>query len=233
MHRLAILAAGLCFTVAASGTADAGQSPTALQAYTLTLVRLPLHNWVGNAVYLGDGRILTASHVAGTIGHPSPVADIAGVTLPTKRLKQGSLDGVDLSLLQVDVDALPKSFLALPRLSICDDDPDIGTPVLVITPKQIAPSRTVGASVLPPSVFSPAVITKFNTLIADVYSTGNSGSAVFDARTGCILGIMSRKIELTKRSGEAGRPVKTVIPLAKYFVGPKLIQGFLQDGGSP
>lgn len=214
------------------GYARASPTPAELQAYTVTLVRLPLHTWVGNAVYLGNGRILTASHVAGAIGHPSPVVDIAGVTLPTTRLKQGRLDDVDLSLLQVDVNALPKGFLALPRLSICGDDPDIGTPVLVITPKQIAPSHTVGSSVLPSRIFSPAVITKFNTLIADVYSTGNSGSAVFDQSTGCVLGIMSRKIELTKVNGPIGRQVKTVVPLAKYFVGPKLISAFLQGTGT-
>ncbi len=220
--------------VTATPTVTRTVTPTAvaLQAYTLTLVRLPLHSWIGNAVYLGDGRILTASHVAGTIGHPSPVADIAGVTLPTTRLKQGRLDDVDLSLLQVDVKALPKSFLALPKLTICGDDPDIGTPVLVITPKQIAPSHTVGSSVLPPSIFPPSVIAKFNTLIADVYSTGNSGSAVFDQSHGCVLGIMSRKIELTKLSGATGHPVKSVIPLAKYFVGPKLILAFLQGTGT-
>jgi hypothetical protein len=233
MARLTLLAICiLALTGAATESARAGPTAAALQAYTVTLVRLPLHIWVGNAVYLGNGRILTASHVAGTVGHPSPVADIAGVTLPTTRLRQGSLDGVDLSLLKVDVRALPKPFLALPKLSICSDDPDIGTPVLVITPKQIATSHTVGSDVLPPWIFSPAVITKFNTLIADVYSTGNSGSAVFDQATGCVLGIMSRKIELTKMSGATGHPVKTVIPLAKYFVGPKLILAFLEGTGT-
>ena len=232
MHRLITLAITvLWIALAAPGTADASTTPAALQAYTLTLVRLPLHSWIGNAVYLGDGRILTASHVAGTIGHPSPVADIAGVTLPTTRLKQGHLEDIDLSLLKVDVKALPKTFLALPKLAICNDDPDIGTPVLVITPKQIATSRTVSSSVLSTRIFAPAVIAKFNTLIADVYSTGNSGSVVFDQSSGCVLGIMSRKIELTKMSTAIGHPVKTVTPLAKYFVGPKLIRAFLQDTG--
>lgn len=229
-HAIAALA--LALAVPGYAGAAAVPTPVALQAYTVTLVKLPLHGWIGNAVYLGDGRILTASHVAGSIGHPSPVADIAGVTLPTTRLKQGRLDDVDLSLLAVDVKSLPKDFLALPRLSVCDDDPDIGTPVLVITPKQIAPSHTVASSVLPGWIFPPAVIAKFNTLIADVDSTGNSGSAVFDRDRGCILGIMSRKIELTKTSTATGHPVKTVIPLAKYFVGPKLIRAFLEGTGA-
>jgi hypothetical protein len=34
---------------------------------------------------------------------------------------------------------------------------------------------------------------KFSTLIADVATTGNSGSGVFDPNHECLLGIMSRK----------------------------------------
>ena len=223
----------LCWiSLALAGSAAASPTAAALQAYTATLVGMPLHNWVGNAVYLGDGHILTASHVAGSIGHPPPVVEIAGTTLPTTRLKQGRFEDIDLSLLGVDVNALPKEFRALPKLTICDDDPDIGTPVLVITPKQISQSHIVSSAVMPTGIFPPIVIAKFNTLIADVYSTGNSGSAVFDENTGCLLGIMSRKIELTKTSIANGHPVKTVVPVAKYYVGPKLVVDFLQGTGA-
>ena len=232
MFRQTSVAIVFCWLILSlPGSATGSPPPAELQAYAATLVKLPFHRWVGNAVYLGDGRILTASHVAGTIGHPSPVVDIAGVTLPTTRLKQGRFEDVDLSLLQVDVKALPKALRALPKLSICDDDPDIGTPVLVVTPKQISQSHIVSSSVIPPGIFPPIVIAKFNTLIADVYSTGNSGSAVFDKNTGCLLGIMSRKMELTKVGIASGHPVKTIIPLAKYYVGPKLVLEFLEGTG--
>jgi hypothetical protein len=215
-------------------SAGSGAPPPArLQAYTLTLVRLPLHAWVGNAVYLGKGRILTAAHVAGHYGNPPPPVDFAGVTLTTTRIKQGRFEDIDLAELAVDPNALPKPIQALPPLPICGDDPDIGTEVLVITPTQIASSHTVSSAVLPDRLFPPDVIQEFPTLIADVYSTGNSGSALFDRNTGCLLGIMSRKFEVTKVSIIGGAPIKHVFPLAKYFVGPRVIRAFLAGTGAP
>jgi len=39
----------------------------------------------------------------------------------------------------------------------------------------------------------PINVRKFNTVIADVATTGNSGSGVFDADRRCLLGIMKPK----------------------------------------
>jgi Trypsin-like peptidase domain len=234
MTRRTTLTITLCWLLSwLVGSATAGPTATALQAHTAILVKRPLLTWVGNAVYLGGGRILTASHVAGTPDRPSPILEMAGVSLPTTRLKLGRFEDVDLALLQVDEKALPREVQGLPGISVCDDDPDIGTPVLVITPKQISESHIVPSSVIPQDVFPPAVIAKFNTLIADVYSTGNSGSGVFDEKTGCLLGVMSRKIELTRTAITNGYPVRSVIPVAKYYVGPKLVRAFLEGTGTP
>jgi hypothetical protein len=52
-------------------------------------------------------------------------------------------------------------------------------------------------------------------LIADVATTGNSGSGVFDPQRKCLHGIMSRKIML------AGKDV------AKYFVPAVEIRNFM------
>jgi hypothetical protein len=52
-------------------------------------------------------------------------------------------------------------------------------------------------------------------LIADVASTGNSGSGVFDQTRKCLLGIMSRKFVSDGRD------------IAKYFVPANEIREFL------
>jgi S1-C subfamily serine protease len=200
-----------------------------LQPYTLILDRLPRHSWSGFAVYLGDGKILTAEHVIGEPPNPPPYAEIAGRTLPTAVVRRGRFADVDLAELSVDINSLPASIRALPPLPICPADPVVGIPVLVIIPNQIAISHIVSSEVLPPWLFSPSLIAQFPTLIGDVNTTGNSGSGVFDPALGCLLGIMSRKITLTHTDFVDGVPVKHVQPLAKYFVGPMVIRHFLGD----
>ena len=56
---------------------------------------------------------------------------------------------------------------------------------------------------------------KFSTLIADVASTGNSGSGVFDPDRKCFHGIMSRKLTVEGKD------------IAKYFVPAAEIREFL------
>jgi hypothetical protein len=60
---------------------------------------------------------------------------------------------------------------------------------------------------------------KFNALIADVATTGNSGSGVFDPDQKCLLGIMSRKFTIQTTEGERD--------VAKYFVPAAQIRSFL------
>ena len=57
---------------------------------------------------------------------------------------------------------------------------------------------------------------QFHTLIADVASTGNSGSGVFDPNRKCLLGIMSAKF--TTIDGK---------DIAKYFVPAREIRDFI------
>jgi hypothetical protein len=61
----------------------------------------------GSGVYLKSGLVITAAHLTAFDANMS--ARIAGVVLPAKVLKQGSLEDVDLSLLVVDYEKLPKS----------------------------------------------------------------------------------------------------------------------------
>ena len=61
--------------------------------------RTPQQPWPGYGIYLGNGLILTASHVAGDFAQTKPHVVIAGQDLPAALVKQGSLDSVDLTLL--------------------------------------------------------------------------------------------------------------------------------------
>ena len=65
---------------------------------------------------------------------------------------------------------------------------------------------------------------RFSTVISDVATTGNSGSGVFDAANKCLLGIMSRKIQVRPEGADPKREFKD---LAKYFVPAAAITAFI------
>src|SRR5262249_44488650 len=106
--------------------------------------RTPQQPWPGYGVYLGNGLILTASHVPGVFAQSKPRVAIAGQALPAALVREGSLDGVDLTLLAVDGTRLPVR-LQMRRTPICPHPPYAGEAVVVATPEGTAPSR-----VLPP-----------------------------------------------------------------------------------
>src|SRR6266540_253097 len=71
----------------------------------------------GSGVYLKSGLIITAAHLTAIDAEMS--VRIAGVVLPAKLLKQGSLEGADLSLLLFDEEKLPAP-IELPRMQLCE-----------------------------------------------------------------------------------------------------------------
>ena len=73
-----------------------------LKAFAVHINRTPQQPWPGYGVYLGNGLILTAAHVAGDVAETKPHVLIAGQDLPATLVKQGSLESVDLTLLSVD-----------------------------------------------------------------------------------------------------------------------------------
>jgi hypothetical protein len=83
----------------------------------------------GAGVYLKSGLVTTAAHLTALDANMS--ARIAGVVLPAKVLKEGSLEDVDLSLLLVDHEKFPKS-IKLPRMQLCEAPPWPGDPVIVV-----------------------------------------------------------------------------------------------------
>jgi hypothetical protein len=178
-------------------------------------VQNPRGEMRGYGVYLGKGLILTAAHVVGSGG---PTVRIANLELPAKPIRQGLLEQVDLALLAVDQAKLPVS-LQLRRMPLCRAPPRVDEDVIVAIPEGVVHSTIISPRLLPAHLR-----TKYPTVIKDVETTGNSGSGVFDAYHGCLLGIMSRKI-VDRESGILGMTKQKDI--AKYFVPAATIANFI------
>jgi S1-C subfamily serine protease len=205
--------------------ARAQSDPAGLTALTVHINRTPKQSWPGYGIYLGNGLVLTAAHVAGDVAETKPHVVIAGQDLPATLVRQGSLDSVDLTLLSIDGTKLPVG-LQMRRTPLCEHPPFSGERVVVAIPEGTAPSKIVPRQAIPADLRG-----RFDTAIADVASTGNSGSGVFDARDLCLLGIMSRKISVSLRPFTVGAPPRTV-DIAKYFVPAAQIKAFIPQNVS-
>ena len=218
-RRTAVLGILIPATLAASDATRASNAPGDgdLVAFSAHVNRAPKQSWPGYGVYLGDGLVLTASHVPGPFARNNPHVVVGGRDFPTSLVKEGRIDTVDLTLLSFDPSNLPMR-LRLRRMTLCDKDPYPGEAVVVATPEGVARSR-----ILPPEAIPPEFRSRFGqSTIPDVATTGNSGSGVFDAWRQCLLGVMSRKFTIELR----GKPPRTV-DIAKYFVPVKDIRAFI------
>lgn len=193
-----------------------------LLAYAVNVQRTPAQPWTGVGIYLGRDLFITAAHVVGRAWITRPKIAIAGREYPTHVLKEGSLETVDLTLLRVEERLLPMR-LRLRNLSLCARPPRPGDQVLTVVPGQTIRSHIISSDRLPPEA------RRYTTVIADVPNSGNSGSGVFDAQSGCLLGIISRRIS-TSRSNKGVIGKAESRGLAKYFVPASEIAAFLPPG---
>lgn len=199
-----------------------GVNPDAsLQIYAVNVFhRTPFERTtIGGGVYLGDGLVLTAAHVAGN--WPSiqdPRVLIAGQDHSAHLIKEGSLTTLDLALLSVDESQLPIS-LRLRRNPVCKDPIKAGASVLIAYPNRLKPSTIISPTEIPPHLRA-----KFATLINEPEA---SGSGVYDRRRKCLLGIVSREIEKIVRPTHSGRSVYQPRGYAGYFVPAHEIGSFL------
>jgi hypothetical protein len=216
----ALLAAALMPTLGRAQSDPAGLSPLAVH-----INRTPKQSWPGYGVYLGNGLVLTAAHVPGDVAETKPHVVIAGQDLPAALVKQGNLDSVDLTLLSIDATKLPVG-LRMRRTPLCKHPPFAGERVIVAIPERTAPSRILPRQAIPADLRG-----RFDTAIADVASTGNSGSGVFDAGDLCLLGIISRKISIVQQPLKIGAPARTT-DIAKYFVPVAQIKAFIPQNAS-
>ncbi len=197
-----------------------------LKAFAVHINRTPRQSWPGYGVYLGNGLILTAAHVPGNVAETKPEVVIAGQDLPASLVKQGALESVDLTLLSIDRTKLPIR-LQMRRLPLCERPPFVGEAVVVATPE-----GTARSAVLPPQAIPAELRQRFNTVIGNVATTGNSGSGVFDAANQCLLGIISRKISIVQKGLTFGSPARATKDIAKYFVPVGDIRAFIPENVS-
>lgn len=193
-----------------------------LLAYAVHIHQTPMQTWgPGAGIYIGNGKVLTAAHVAGRTWFTRPRVVIAGMEYPTRVVKEGHLDSTDITMLAVDEKSLPMR-LRMRRLDLCKAPPWPNEEVVTVIPGSVVRTRIIDP------VRIPIGARKFDTAVADVAKTGNSGSGVFDLKQRCLLGIMSRKIS-QKRINAMTRQEET-IDIAKYFVPAAEIATFLPSG---
>jgi hypothetical protein len=178
-----------------------------VQDYTVQLLRGDEQNPGGAGVYLENGLVITAAHVAGA---NTRGVWIDGLNVPAKLVKTGSVPQLDLSLISMDQRKIPDN-LRERRMSLCQEQPPVGAPVILAAPQGI--TRT---SIAPPTLISP----EFSTLITEASTDGKSGSGVFDAEKKCLLGILSLKFRNNIDHKD----------IASYFVPASTIQSFIPVG---
>jgi len=191
--RLAIIVAIL--TAIHPFTAARGQDPDAsstsgdfLRIYAAGIKNFrPFRQpFIGDGVYLGQGLVLTAAHVVSRWSFLfRPHVLITGKELPAKIIKKGAFEDTDLGILSIDEVRLPLRLRLRRKLSLCQTFPKSGADVLVVYPDHTARSQ-----IMDPRLLAP-LARRFGTVLKDVQG---SGSAVFDARTKCLLGIMSASL---------------------------------------
>jgi len=165
--------------------------------------------FIGNAIYLGDGKIITAAHVIGRWPlFKNLRVLIAGQDLPAKIIKQSEFEDEDLALLSVDQSLLPIS-LQLRRNPVCHEPLMPGANVAIV-----APEGTMQSQIISPDLTPNLYRAKFYSLTKDL---GRSGSGVFNIEKKCLLGIMSRRIPKVSYHKDGGNIIVQPDGFAGYF----------------
>lgn len=199
---------------------QAQSSDNSFNVYTVNVVKTkPFQNpFTGYGIYLGKGAVITAFHVIGHWGFlKKPHVLIAGQNLPARIVKEGSRE-IDLTLLSVDEARLPVS-LRMRRNPLCQQPPRAGEKVIVVAPGQMMRSHIIS-----PLLIHQALRKTYGTLINEV---AGSGSGVFDAARGCLLGIISRRIKKYDYREQDGEIVVDSDGYAGYFVPASQIANFI------
>src|SRR3982074_568191 len=121
-----------------------------LLAYAVNVHRTPMQTWgPGYGIYLGRRFFITAAHVAGRAWLTRPKVVIAGQEYPTQVVKEGSLEGTDLTLMSIEESLLPMR-LRLRRNSLCKEPPWPGEQVVTVIPEGVVRSHIISPERLPP-----------------------------------------------------------------------------------
>lgn len=189
-------------------TEDAAREAAAYQQYLVASkaqikvqIRSGERTFSGGGVWLGDGEVLTAFHLLyepPRILQPSDQVSVVfrGVAIPAKVVFHGDLQDNDLAMLKLARDQTPAKLAALDIPLVCGDVEPVGAS-LYITAYDAVYSTTaspVGTVMYKGKTWSQSV--------TSIVSHGVSGSPVFDKRTGCLAGVVSR-IEYTPQGNVA------------------------------
>lgn len=221
-------ATSLCFGVVAAvllaAPARSQDTDDSLKVYGVHVDRTPKQSWTGLGIYLGQGIVLTPAHVSGLGFWRRPRVDIAGKLYPTRVLKDGHFHGEDLTLLSVDVNELPVS-LGLRRLPLCPGPSSPNQQVVLVTQE-----NAVRSFVVPPARLPGGRLSEYRTAVSLAPETGGSGSGVIDANKRCLVGMITRTIEVGEMTEEEGRKTEKPVAVAKYFIPASEIASFLPAG---
>jgi hypothetical protein len=100
----------------------------------------------GEGIYLGNGLILTAAHVAGAASGPKPSVRFGDdLELPATFIKEGNFEQVDLSILSVDVHELHAD-IRNRHLALCKDRPWPEDEVALVTHRGVSRSKIIPAA---------------------------------------------------------------------------------------
>ncbi len=174
----------------------------------------------GAAIHLGQGRFLTAAHVvdgsaqrlrgACPAGAVPLVLSVAGSPAPARLVRAGQ-DRIDREIGQRYLDgedvALVVALRPLPSLgtaTLCAGLPAEGTPALLVTPRRQHRTRLLGVVAEADPRFGRYLE------IPETLAPGDSGGAVFEAASGCLVGLVSHRDE--PAPGEAALPRTRLVP---------------------
>jgi S1-C subfamily serine protease len=202
-------------TPAAALPAEAEPAEAAMPAALGVQIEKPagdsVHFSQGSGIFLGDGLVLTAAHVVA----PDPQMPTASVIMDgwrtDARLLTTAPAGLDLALLKVSSEDLSLQRRQLPPTALCATGTGPNQPVVVAAQGTVSLSHTVGAAIR-----STTLNGDWTNILATGYSHGASGGGVFDAKKGCLAGIL-----VIGASGQ-GIEVTEFLPAAKIaaFLAP-------------
>jgi hypothetical protein len=141
----------------------------------------------GSGVLIGDGLVLTAAHVLKyNPGDPKVTVVMGGWRVEGKLAALGGPDTVDVALVKVERAAIPLGLRDLPPAPICPSNPGLNQPVTVAALGQVSSAMTAATPVRPGA--------DWTNMLSTPYHRGASGGGVFDARKGCLAGVLALEV---------------------------------------
>jgi hypothetical protein len=149
-----------------------------------------VHYSQGSGVLLGDGLVLTAAHVVKyNPQDPKVTLIMAGWRVDGTLAAIGGPDSIDLALVKTSRAAIPVALRDLAPVTICSHNPGISTPVTVAALGEVSAAMTVATPAKPRGPDNA-----WANMLTTPYHQGASGGGVFDAREGCLAGVLIEEV---------------------------------------